>query len=66
MDVDYGNRNCYNYGRFGHLARNCRNRRTENRIGGERRLEYKERRMIEERNRKNSNLKRKGDLIAFD
>jgi len=27
--------------RFGYLARNCRNRETENRIGKGRRLEYK-------------------------
>ena len=41
MDVDRReNRNCYNYGGFGHLARNYRNRRTENRIGEGRRLEY--------------------------
>jgi len=41
MDVDRKkNRNCYNYRGFGHLARNCRNRRTGNRIGEGRRLEY--------------------------
>ena len=27
IDVDYRNRNCYNYGSFGYLARNCRNRK---------------------------------------
>ena len=55
MDMNKGNRNCYNYRGFEHLARNCRNRRTENRIGEERRLEYRERRMIEGEN-KNNNL----------
>jgi len=41
MDVDRReNRNCYNCGGFRHLARNCRNRRTGNRIKEERRLEY--------------------------
>jgi len=38
--VDRSNRNCYSYGGFGHLARNCRNRGIGERIGLERRLEY--------------------------
>jgi len=42
IDVDRRkNRNCYNCRGFRHLARNCRNRRTGNRIGEERRLEYR-------------------------
>jgi len=40
MNVDRG-RNCYDCGGFGHLARNYRNRSTENRIGEGRRLKYK-------------------------
>jgi len=40
MKVDRSNMNCYNCGGFGYLARNCRNRRIENRIGERRRLEY--------------------------
>jgi len=40
--MDYGNRNCYNCRRFGHIARNYRNRGTGNRIGEGRRLEYKQ------------------------
>ena len=42
MNMDYGNRNCYNCRRFGHIARNYRNRGTGNRIGEGRRLEYKQ------------------------
>jgi len=38
MDIDY-RRNCYSYGRFGYLARNCKNRGI---IGRERRLKYEE------------------------
>ena len=29
IDMDRGNRNCYNYGGFEYIARNCRNRETE-------------------------------------
>jgi len=39
MDVDK-ERNCYSCGEFGHMAKHCRNKRTENRIGEGRRLEY--------------------------
>jgi len=70
MEVDCGNRNCYNCRGFGHLTRNCRNKRLEGRIGEKRKLEYKngnnrERRMIKERNRQN-NLNGKQDLILFN
>jgi len=42
MDVDWKNRNYYNCGGFGHVARNCRNRRIRNRIGERRGLEYEQ------------------------
>ena len=68
MDVNKReNRNCYNYGGFGHLARNCRNKRTGNRIGEGRRLEYgvNERQgRIEGGNRENLNGER--DLILLN
>ena len=41
MDIDREIRNYYNYGDFGHLARNCRNRETRGRIGQGRKLEYR-------------------------
>jgi len=41
MEVNRRNKNCYNCGGFKHLVRNYKNRGTENRIGKERRLEYK-------------------------
>jgi len=49
------NQNYYNCEDFGHLARNCRNRRMENRIGEGRRLEYGQ-----------ENLNREGDLVVLN
>jgi len=67
MDVDRGNRNCYCYGEFGHLARNYRNRSIGNRIEEGRRLEYGNRRMIEKGNRQNNgNLNGDRDLIVLN
>ena len=66
MDVDCRNRNCYNYGGFRYLTRNCRNRETENRTGEERRLEYRNRRMIEEGNENSSNLNENKNLIVLN
>ena len=56
MDVDRReNWNCYNCREFGHLAKNCRNRGTGNRIGDGRRLEYRQ-----------SNLNGEGDLVVLN
>jgi len=69
MDVDRReNRNCYNCGGFRHLARNCRNRKTGNRIGEGRRLEYgrnEGQRRIEGGNRE-QNLNGEQDLMLLD
>jgi len=65
MNVDQGNINCYNYGGFGHLAKNCRNRGIRNRIGKIKRLEYGERRMMKGGNGQN-NLNKEGNLIVFN
>jgi len=71
MNVDRReNGNCYNCRGFRHLARNYKNRRAENRIGEERKLEYggsenNGQRKMEERNEQ-SNLNREGDLIVFN
>ena len=59
IDIDCGNRNCYNYGGFGHLARNCRNRRVENRTRKERRLKYGQ-------DNGQNNLNGERDLMVFD
>jgi len=71
IEVDHRNKNCYNCKGFGHLARNCRNRETGDRIGKERRLEYenrnnRQRKMIEGENKQDNNLNRKQDLILLD
>jgi len=63
--MDRENRNCYSCGTFGHLARNCRNKRIGNRTGEERKLEYGQRLMIEGKNGQ-SNLNGDGDLIVLD
>jgi len=66
MDVDRKERrNCYNCGGFGHLARNCRNRGMRDRIGDERRLEYRQRLRTEENNGQSS-LNGKGDLVVLN
>ena len=64
MNVDRGNKNCYNCGRFGYLARNCRNRKIRGRIGESKKLEYRENKQRVE-NRQN-NLNGDGDLIVLD
>ena len=69
MKVDRKNRNCHNCGGFGYIARNYRNRRTRDRIGEERRLEYRnnrQRKMIKGGNEHNNNLNRNKDLIVLD
>ena len=60
MNIDRRNRNYYNCGEFGHIAKNCRNKEIKDRIKKERRLKYSnknngQRRMIERGNR-NDNL----------
>jgi len=65
IDVDRGNRKCYNCGGFEHLARNCRNRRIENRIGEGRRLEYGQG-LRTKGNNGQSNLNRERDLVVLD
>ena len=58
MEMNRENKNCYNCGRFGHLAKNCKNK--ENRIGKGRRLEYKN------ENQGQSNLNGERDLIVLN
>ena len=72
MDIDQGNSNYYNCRGFGYLARNCRNKGTEDRIREERRLKYgnrenRQRLIIKEGNKQNnSNLNGEWDLILLD
>ena len=70
MEIDYGNRNCYNCGDFGHMVKYCRNWKIENKIGKGRKLEYEEnrnneqQRIVEKGNRNNLNGDR--DLIVLN
>ena len=61
MNVDWESRNCYNCKTFGYLARNCRNRGTEGRIGQGRRLEYGS-----NKNNGQENLNEEWDLILLN
>ena len=65
MDIDQENRNYYNCRGFGHMARNCRNRRIENRIGEKRRLKYGQRLMIKGNNEQN-NLNEEEALVVLN
>ena len=50
-------RNCYNCGRFGYLAQNCRRQI----MGQNKRMEYKD-----NKNHRQNNLNRERDLIVLD
>ena len=65
MNIDRENRNCYNCGGFGHLARNYRNRRIRDRIGEGRKLKYRRNKQRIENNEQN-NLNGEGDLIVLN
>jgi len=71
MKVNRRNRNCYNCRGFGHLARNCKNRETGDRIRKSKKLEYRnenngQRRVIERENGQNNNLNGNRDLIVLN
>ena len=72
MDMDRNNRNYYNCGKFRHLARNCKNKETGDRIRKGRRLKYesennRQRRIIEEgQNQRPNNLNGDKNLIVLD
>ena len=57
MEVDKGNKNCYN---CGELARNCKNRRIGNRIGEGIKLEYRN------KNNRQNNLNGDRELIVLN
>jgi len=65
MEVDRGNKNCYNCGGFKYLMRNCRNRETGNRIRKRRRLEYRQR-LATEGNNEQYNLNGEEDLVVLN
>jgi len=56
IDIDRG-RNCYNYGKFGYLAQNCKNYII---VGQGRRIEYRDNRDTI------NNLKEKENLVILD
>ena len=65
MDMDRReNRNCYNYGGFGYLTRNCRNREIGGRIGEDKRLEYRQKLAIKGNNEQN--LNGEGNLVVLN
>ena len=65
IEVDRRNRNYYNCREFEYLMKNCRNRRTGNKIGERRRLEYRQR-LAMEGNNKQCNLNGERDLIVLN
>ena len=64
MDIDR-ERNCFAYGRFGHMACHCRNWGQRGRVVDNRRVEYGGGRIKEISNFEN-NLKEVENLEAFD
>ena len=65
MDINRRSRNCYSYGGFGYLAKNCRNIRIGGRIRDSRRLKYRRNEQRTEKNRP-SNLNGDENKIVLD